>query len=70
MRLGSDVVVPRTGEAVLQVHCAARLASGIIDEHGGSAVSELSWRRAAQHLGIDPATGAAANRRVYLVDHQ
>jgi hypothetical protein len=56
------------GEAMLQVRCAARLASGIVDEHGGSGVSELSWREAAQHLGIDPATGPAADPRVYLVE--
>jgi hypothetical protein len=56
------------GSAMLQVRCAARLASGISNEHGGSAMSELSWREAAQHLGIDPATGPAADPRVYLVE--
>jgi hypothetical protein len=31
-------------------------------------MSELSWREAAEHLGIDPATGPAADPRVYLVE--
>jgi hypothetical protein len=53
---------------MLQVRCAARLASGIIDEHGGSGMSELSWQVAAQLLGIDPSNGPAADPRVYLVE--
>jgi hypothetical protein len=56
------------GEAMLQVRCAAHLATGIVVEHGGSGMSELSWQVAAQLLCIDPATGPAADPRVYLVE--
>jgi hypothetical protein len=55
------------GEGMLQVHCAARLASGIVDEQGGSGTSQVNWQQAAQQLGIDPATGPAADAHVWLV---
>jgi hypothetical protein len=55
------------GEAMLQVRCAARLAGGIVDEQGGSSVSQLSWLEAARQMGIDPGGVIGADTRVYLV---
>jgi hypothetical protein len=60
--LGSSAL----GEAMQQVHCAARLAAASPDDQGAWAYSRTSWRAAAQQLGTD-AAGPPGATQVYLV---
>jgi hypothetical protein len=55
------------GQAMLQVHCAARLAAGITDEQGGWGYDLSPWHEAATRLGVDPVRGPGGDPQVYLV---
>jgi hypothetical protein len=50
-----------------QVLCAARLASGVPQDHGSWGFDVSAWHRAAERLGLDAAAGPAGDPPVYLV---
>ena len=50
-----------------QVLCAARLASGVPNDHGSWGFDVSTWHRAAERLGLDPVAGPAGDPPVYLV---